>query len=54
VEGYGWHESKLIHGYFGVNLNVIWKTIKERLPKVRQSVKEMSVEMKKKQKEKLT
>jgi len=46
--------DKLIHGYFGVNLNVIWKTIKERLPKVRQSAKEMLVEMKKKQKEKLT
>ena len=24
--------DKLIHGYFGVNLDVIWKTVKERLP----------------------
>lgn len=27
--------DKLIHGYFGVKLDVIWKTIKERLPEVK-------------------
>lgn len=27
--------DKLIHGYFGVQLEVVWKTIKERLPAVR-------------------
>ena len=26
--------DRLIHGYFGVNLDVVWKTIKERLVKV--------------------
>jgi uncharacterized protein with HEPN domain len=25
----------LIHGYFGVKLDVVWKTIKERLPTVK-------------------
>jgi uncharacterized protein with HEPN domain len=24
----------LIHGYFGVQLDVVWKTIKERLPEL--------------------
>jgi uncharacterized protein with HEPN domain len=32
--------DKLIHGYFGVNLDVVWKTIKERLPTAKASVKE--------------
>jgi uncharacterized protein with HEPN domain len=27
--------DKLIHGYFGVQLEVVWKTIKDRLPSVR-------------------
>ncbi len=27
--------DKLIHGYFGVNLEVIWKTSKDRLPAVK-------------------
>ena len=27
--------DKLIHGYFGVKLDVVWKTIKERLPAVK-------------------
>jgi uncharacterized protein with HEPN domain len=27
--------DKLIHGYFGVQLDVVWKTIKERLPALR-------------------
>lgn len=27
--------DKLIHGYFGVQLEVVWKTIKDRLPTVR-------------------
>ena len=27
--------DKLIHGYFGVNLDVVWKTIRERLPNVK-------------------
>lgn len=32
--------DRLIHGYFGVNLDVVWKTIKERLPIVKSLVEE--------------
>jgi len=44
--------DKLIHGYFGVNLDVVWKTIKERLPKVRPLLEEVLVEMKENRKQK--
>ena len=40
--------DRLIHGYFGVNLNVVWKTIKERLPLVKPLIHEALVEMKEK------
>ena len=26
--------DRLIHGYFGIQLDVVWKTVKERLPVV--------------------
>ena len=32
--------DKLIHGYFGIKLDVVWKTIKERLPIVKPLVEE--------------
>jgi len=32
--------DKLIHRYFGVKLDVVWKTIKERLPVVKPLVEE--------------
>ncbi len=38
--------DKLIHGYFGVQLDVVWKTIKERLPAVRLLMFEVLAEMK--------
>ena len=38
--------DRLIHGYFGVNLDVIWKTIKERLPLVKPLVEEALAEIK--------
>jgi uncharacterized protein with HEPN domain len=38
--------DKLIHGYFGVQLDVVWKTIKERLPTVRPLVLEALAKMK--------
>jgi uncharacterized protein with HEPN domain len=38
--------DKLIHGYFGVQLNVVWKTIKERLPQVQPLVVEALTKMK--------
>ncbi len=39
--------DKLIHGYFGVQLDVVWKTIKERLPAVRLLMVEVLARMKK-------
>jgi uncharacterized protein with HEPN domain len=38
--------DKLIHGYFGVQLEVIWKTVKERLPALRVLVAEALAKMK--------
>ena len=38
--------DKLIHGYFGVQLDVVWKTVKERLPIVRPLVEEALAKMK--------
>jgi len=38
--------DKLIHGYFGVQLEVVWKTIRERLPEVRPLVVEALARMK--------
>ena len=38
--------DKLIHGYFGVQLDVVWKTVKERLPAVRPLVEEALAKMK--------
>ncbi len=38
--------DKLIHGYFGVQLDVVWKTIKERLPTVRLLMVEVLAKMK--------
>ncbi len=39
--------DKLIHGYFGVQLDVVWKTVKERLPIMRPLVIEALANMKK-------
>ena len=38
--------DKLIHGYFGVQLDVVWKTIRERLPEVLPLVVEALARMK--------
>ena len=43
--------DKLIHGYFGVKLDVVWKTIKERLPTVRPFVEEALTKMEEAKKE---
>ena len=37
--------DKLIHEYFGVNLETIWKTMKERLPEVKTKIKEVLQKM---------
>lgn len=34
--------DKLIHEYFGVNILVVWKTIKEDMPGLRPLVKQMA------------
>lgn len=41
--------DKLIHGYFGVQLDVVWKTVKERLPAVRKLLAEVLTELKREQ-----
>ena len=41
--------DKLIHGYFWVQLDVVWKTIKERLPVVQPLVVEALAEMNRKE-----
>ncbi len=37
--------DKLIHEYFGVNLEVLWKTIKEELPPLKPLVEEVLKKM---------
>lgn len=38
--------DKLIHEYFGVDLRIVWKTIKEDLPKLKPLIKKISKELK--------
>lgn len=33
--------DRLIHGYFGVNLDIVWQIVTEELPDVRNSVREI-------------
>jgi len=40
--------DKLTHEYFGVNLEILWKTIKEELPPVKPSIKKVLKELSKK------
>jgi uncharacterized protein with HEPN domain len=40
----GMHD-KLIHDYFGVNLGIVWETIKKRLPEVKLLIKDMLEKM---------
>lgn len=37
--------DKLIHAYFGVNLEVVWQTIKSRLPKMKTLINEVLEKM---------
>lgn len=31
--------DKMVHEYFGVDLDIVWKTIKDRLPELKQALK---------------
>jgi len=31
--------DKVIHGYFGVDAAVVWRTVKEDVPRVREAMK---------------
>jgi uncharacterized protein with HEPN domain len=33
--------DKLIHGYFGVNLNLVWETVKKNLPVLKKQISKM-------------
>lgn len=35
----------LIHAYFGVDVNVIWRTVKEELPRLSQRVRQLLTEL---------
>jgi uncharacterized protein with HEPN domain len=37
----GGMRDRLIHFYFGVDYQLVWKTIKERLPKVKEQIQEI-------------
>jgi len=39
--------DKLVHEYFGVKLDVLWKTIKNRLPELKALIKEVLEKMNK-------
>jgi len=39
--------DKLVHEYFGVKLDVLWKTIKNRLPELKSLIKEVLEKMNK-------
>jgi uncharacterized protein with HEPN domain len=42
--------DKLIHGYFGVQLDVVWKTVRERIPALRLLMVEVLDELRNRQK----
>lgn len=37
--------DKLIHGYFGVNLDLVWETIKKNLPDLKKQILKMLEEV---------
>jgi uncharacterized protein with HEPN domain len=38
--------NRLIHEYFGVNIKVVWKTIKEDIPELKKTILELLKELK--------
>ncbi len=41
--------DKVIHGYFGVDIKVVWDTVKKRIPEVKPLFERMSGELEEKQ-----
>jgi uncharacterized protein with HEPN domain len=39
--------DKLIHAYFGMDAETIWKTVKENIPQLKQTIKKMSKDQEK-------
>jgi uncharacterized protein with HEPN domain len=37
--------DKLIHGYFGVDHQIVWKVVKERLPEVKSSLEKIIADL---------
>ena len=37
--------DKLIHFYFGVNLKLVWQTVKHRIPQVKPTIKQLLDEL---------
>ncbi|MEK6830737.1 MAG: DUF86 domain-containing protein [Nanoarchaeota archaeon] len=42
--------NKLIHHYFGINLNIVWKTIKEDIPDLKQKILKIKNDLEEKEK----
>ena len=40
--------DKLIHAYFGMDTETIWKTVKENIPQLKQTIKKMAKDQEKK------
>lgn len=39
--------DRIIHYYFGVNYNIVWKTIKEKIPELKEKVEKIIEEIEK-------
>jgi uncharacterized protein with HEPN domain len=39
--------DKLIHAYFGVDIETLWKAVKENIPQLRQSIQQMLQDLEK-------
>lgn len=51
-KGLPWREmarmrDKITHGYFGINYRIVWNVIKERLPEIKPTIRQILEDMKK-------
>ncbi len=42
--------NKMIHDYFNVNVKVVWNTVKENLPQLKQQINSLLIEQRRAQK----